>query len=151
MADVENSRGWTFMRHFGRWSLGAKLIVIGGLIAAFSLGTRLALNARRASQEIPPVGRRSTKDEIGGLAIKLLDQLESQAISNNTTQEIGGLSYIDQWGTPYRCFLIRDGVKVISAGADRKYGTKDDIVAEFWSNGRLNVTWEGGGIGGAGR
>lgn len=52
------------------------------------------------------------------------------AIMAPTEKEERAERFLDSWGTPYVYSLSANGISIRSAGADRKFGSQDDIKAE---------------------
>ncbi len=56
------------------------------------------------------------------------DLIDNAYVDHNT--------FVDPWGTPIRFTCIREDIRVDSAGADRAFGTADDVMNErWWSSG----------------
>ncbi len=78
--------------------------------------------------------KRATEMEMRGIIAAVYNYRLANYSLPNSLKVLVDEGYIkvdalkDEWGTDYKFSLVNNELTIISAGADRKFGTKDDIV-----------------------
>jgi hypothetical protein len=74
----------------------------------------------------------------GAMIFKRLSGDNPQKIKfmNAPLSSIGRAGFLDSWGTPYS-ITVTNGVVIASAGKDKIFGSKDDLVFNSLSNGLI--------------
>ena len=69
----------------------------------------------------------------GRFPTQLVDIVRGDSAGVQTNRIYEGLS-TDGWGTPFDYRLVPSGFVIVSAGSDRRFGTKDDLLRSGGSN-----------------
>jgi type II secretion system protein G len=78
--------------------------------------------------------KRATEMEMKGIMASIYNYRLANYSLPNSLKILVDEGYIksealtDEWGTEYKFSLVNNEITIISAGADKKFGTKDDIV-----------------------
>ena len=116
-----------------RWSeYGYSLVEI--LIVLAIIGILLTIAIPNLFKAEEAAKKRATEMEMRGIIAAIYNYRLANYSLPNSLKVLVDEGYIksealkDEWGTDYKFSLVNNEITVVSAGPDRKFGTKDDIT-----------------------
>ncbi len=114
---------WPTFGNFVR--AGAERIEMSGMSSAAALYSGFRADGANPS---------SVQDLLDGVSqADAIDGMTHEGLMSNTFGRWSSGNYTDMWGTAFQFTQDADGAnrRIVSAGADRQFGTQDDIVVGY--------------------